>query len=229
MRAPELSKTGRAISFSLSYMKSPIEVIFSQPLAHLVCYLLTISMLFGAVWLTWIQREINSRLAKERTKLEKGNLSISELTLMIHPVAYGLIKLANTHTTPSLESLRHCLESAEVALFLPLRSAVSLIRDLSTLMGLVSTCVGLVTAAAGFVQHGKPELMIGSIGTAAIGTIIAGVSCMLSLWNHCRLTNIRLKIAKESDELLIDRFESRKQDNGSQATSDARPKDQLEG
>lgn len=190
-------------------MKSPLDIILSQPIAHLVCYSLTVAILFVTVWQAWLLKGLKAQLRQESDQLQEGGLSRGLLVLMIHPAAKGLLRLAATAQPIGSEPLLRCLESAEHALFSPLRHSMMLARDVSTLMGLVSTCVGLVTAAAEFVRHGKPELMVGSIGTAAIGTIIAGVGCVISLWNLSRLANLRLGIAQESDELLLEPIEAR--------------------
>lgn len=184
-------------------MKSPLDTILSQPIAHLICYSLTVAILFVTVWQAWLLKELKARLRQESDQLQEGTLSRGLLALMIHPTAKGLLRLAAAAQPIGSETLLRSLEMAEHALFSPLRHGMMLARDVSTLMGLVCTCVGLVTAAAEFVRHGKPELMVGSIGTAAIGTIIAGVGCMISLWNLSRLANLRLGVVQESDELLL--------------------------
>ena len=89
-------------------------------------------------------------------------------------------------------------------LFVPLRARMSLTRDLSTLMGLIATLLALVAAATDFARHGKPELLIGSVGTGCVATCVAAIGCAIALWNLSRLTRLRLAIACETEAALLD-------------------------
>jgi len=206
---------------------NPLQTILSQPLAHLACYSLTLAILFAAVHQAWLLQGLKARLCFERGRLQEGEQPRSLLEQMVHPTAKGLLRLAAAPHAVSPETLLRAVDLAEHVLFTPLRHAMSLTRDVSTLMGLVSTCVGLVTAAAEFVKHGQPQLMVGSVGTAAIGTIIAGVGCMVSLWNLSRLANLRLAIAQESDQLLLEPFEGQNKPTITVCPSDPVPASDL--
>ena len=100
--------------------------------------------------------------------------------------------------------LRRKTELAEAALFVPLRARMTLTRDLGTLMGLIATLLALVAAAAEFARNGKPELLVGSVGTGCIATCVAAVGCAIALWNLSRLSRLRLEVACQSEDLLAD-------------------------
>jgi hypothetical protein len=101
------------------------------------------------------------------------------------------------------------VEHYEEVLFVPLRSKITLTRDLSTLMGLVATCAALVTAGADFATHGRAELLVGSVASGTISTCIAAVGCMLSLWTGSRLTHLRVRVASEIEEWLLEPLQAR--------------------
>src|SRR5262249_36774637 len=104
--------------------------------------------------------------------------------------------------------LRRQAELAEGALFVPLRARMSLTRDLSTLMGLIATLLALVAAASDFARHGKPELLVGSVGTGCIATCVAAVGCAIALWNLSRLSRLRLDVACQTEDLLLGQMKS---------------------
>ena len=71
-------------------------------------------------------------------------------------------------------------------------------------MGLIATLLALVAAAAEFARNGKPELLVGSVGTGCIATCVAAVGCAIALWNLSRLSRLRLEVACQSEDLLAD-------------------------
>ena len=108
---------------------------------------------------------------------------------MVHPAARALGISATF--CGEFFALQRKVDLSEAALFIPLRARISLTRDLSTLMGLIATLLALVAAATDFARHGKPELLIGSVGTGCVATCVAAVGCALALWNGSRLTRLR--------------------------------------
>src|SRR5436189_2520501 len=138
--------------------------------------------------------------------LQQGTRNAAD---MVHPVAKALLRVSNAPQAWNATNLRRAAELYEAKLFVPLRAKIGLTRDLSTLMGLVATCSALVVAGAEFAAHGRPELLVGSVASGTISTCVAAVGCMLSLWNLSRLAQLRLQVASEMEEWLLEPFEAR--------------------
>ena len=128
---------------------------------------------------------------------------------MVHPVATALLRTSDTPQAWNAANLRRAVELSEAKLFVPLRAKIALARDVSTLMGLVATCSALVVAGAEFAGHGRPELLVGSVASGTISTCVAAIGCMLSLWNLSRLTQMRLGVASEIEEWLLEPVQAR--------------------
>jgi hypothetical protein len=187
-------------------MSSPIDSILHQSPLHLVNYVLVAAVLFRSIWQVFTLRVLRATLQAEGEMLLQGT---RHADAMLHPIAKALLKMAAAPAVWSAASLRRAVEHCEAVLFVPLRSQITLTRDLSTLMGLVATCAALVTAGAEFAAHGRPELLIGSVASGTISTCIAAVGCMVSLWNGSRLTHLRVRVASEIEEWLLEPLQAR--------------------
>ena len=124
---------------------NPLQTILSQPLAHLACYSLTLAILFVTVHQAWLLKELKARLRFESGQLQEGEQSRSLLAQMVHPTAKGLLRLAAAPQAVSSETLLRLVDLAEQALFTPLRHAMSLARDASTLMVLAPVRTSRIT------------------------------------------------------------------------------------
>jgi hypothetical protein len=179
------------------------DLILRQSYLHLISYGLVTSILLVALADCLIVRQLRKALQLESARLQTGGLSRADLIEMIHPVGAGLGKVRDRLTAGSRERLRRQMELAEAVLFVPLKSRIVLTRDLSTLMGLIATLLALVAAASEFAKHGKPELLIGSVGTGCVATCVAAIGCAMALWNLSRLTRLRLRVASEIETVLF--------------------------
>ena len=187
-------------------MTSPLDSILHQSPLHLVNYLLVGAVLFRSIWQAFTLRVLQATLRSEAAMLFAGT---RDAHLLLHPIAKALIKMSAAPTVWNATTLRRAVEHYEAALFVPLRSQITLTRDLSTLMGLVATCAALVTAGADFAKHGRPELLVGSVSSGTISTCIAAVGCMLSLWTGSHLTQMRVRVASEIEEWLLEPLQAR--------------------
>jgi len=187
-------------------MTSPVDSILHQSPLHLVNYLLVAAVLFRSIWQAFTLRVLRATLQAEGAALLEGT---HHADAMLHPIAKALLKMSAAPSVWNAASLRRAVEHCEAALFVPLRSQITLTRDLSTLMGLVATCAALVTAGAEFAAHGRPESLIGSVASGTISTCIAAVGCMVSLWNGSRLTQLRVQVASEIEEWLLEPLQAR--------------------
>jgi hypothetical protein len=181
---------------------TPLDLILRQSYLHIVSYGLVLSILFVALADGYLIGHLKRALRVESGRLRQGDLAQDDLARMVHPVAGGLGKVRGPLAGASPSTLRHHVELAEASLFVPLRARMSLTRDLSTLMGLIATLLALVAAATDFARHGKPELLIGSVGTGCVATCVAAIGCAIALWNLSRLTRLRLEIACETEDVL---------------------------
>ena len=191
---------------ALHFMASPIDSILHQSPLHLVNYALVGAVLFRSIWQAFTLRALEATLHSEAAKLLAGTRDGDS---MLHPIANVLIKMLATPLAWNVTTLRQAVEHYEAALFVPLRSQITLTRDISTLMGLVATCTALVTAGADFAKHGRPELLVGSVSSGTISTCIAAIGCMLSLWTSSRLTQLRVRVASEIEEWLLEPLQAR--------------------
>ena len=187
-------------------MTNPIDLVLHQSALHLVNYTLVTAVLFASVWQAYLLWILKRALRSEEPPLQQGTRDPAD---MVHPVAKALLRASDAPETWNATNLRRAAELYEAKLFVPLRAKVALTRDLSTLMGLVATCSALVVAGAEFAAHGRPELLVGSVASGTISTCVAAVGCMLSLWNLSRLTLLRLRVASEIEEWLLEPFPAR--------------------
>lgn len=187
-------------------MTSPIDSILHQSPLHLVNYLLVGAVLFRSLWQAFTLQVLQATLRSEGARLLEGT---HHADAMLHPIAKALLKMLAAPTVWNATTLRRAVEHYEAVLFVPLRSQIALTRDLSTLMGLVATCSALVTAGAEFATHGRAELLVGSVASGTISTCIAAVGCMLSLWTGSRLTQLRVRVASEIEEWLLEPLQAR--------------------
>ena len=181
---------------------TPLDLILRQSYLHIVSYGLVLSILFVALADGYLIGHLKRALRMEGGRLRQDDFAQDDLGRMVHPMAVGLTKVRRSVSGASPSTLRHHVDLAEAALFVPLRSRMSLTRDLSTLMGLIATLLALVAAATDFARHGKPELLIGSVGTGCVATCVAAIGCAIALWNLSRLTRLRLEIACETEDVL---------------------------
>jgi len=182
-------------------MTNPIDVVLHQSALHLINYALVTAVLFASVWQGYVLWLLKRTLRSEESMLRQGTERAAD---MVHPVAQALFKLSAAPGAWNATSLRRAAELYEAHLFVPLRTKIALTRDLSTLMGLVATCSALVAAGAEFATHGRPELLVGSVASGTISTCVAAIGCMLSLWNLSRLSQLRLRVACEMEEWLLE-------------------------
>lgn len=187
-------------------MTAPIDSVLHQSPLHLMNYTLVLAVLFVSVWQAFILRVLKATLRSEAAMLYAGT---READTMLHPIAKALHKMSSIPGVWDATTLRRAVEHYEAVLFVPLRSKITLTRDLSTLMGLVATCAALVTAGADFATHGRAELLVGSVASGTISTCIAAVGCMLSLWTGSRLTQLRVRVASEIEEWLLQPIQMR--------------------
>ena len=190
-------------------MTSPIDAVLHQSALHLINYALVLAVLFVSVWQAYVLWMLKRTLRSEETMLRQGTREAAD---MVHPVAKALVRISDAPQAWNATSLRRAAELYEAKLFVPLRARVALARDLSTLMGLVATCSALVVAGAEFAAHGRPELLVGSVASGTISTCVAAVGCMISLWNLSRLAQLRLQVASEMEEWLLEPFQTREFD-----------------
>jgi len=182
-----------------------MDAVLHQSFLHLLNYALVTAVLFTSVWQAYVLWMLKRTLRSEESMLRQGTQRAAD---MVHPVAKVLFKLSDASRAWTAGSLRRTSELYAANLFVPLRAKVALTRDLSTLMGLVATCSALVAAGAEFAAHGRPELLVGSVASGTISTCIAAIGCMLSLWNLSRLAQLRLRVACEIEEWLLDPFQA---------------------
>jgi len=180
-----------------------LDLILGQSYLHIVSYGLVLAILLVAVADAYLIWHLRRALRSESFRLRQGELEATDQVPMMHPAASVLIKAASSASTLSLSTLQRRVDMAEASLFVPLRARMSLTRDLSTLMGLIATLLALVAAASDFARHGKPELLIGSVGTGCVATCVAAIGCAIALWNLSRLTRLRLQVACETEEVLL--------------------------
>jgi len=177
-----------------------IHLLLHQSYLHLFSYALVLSILLVAVADGILIRQLRRVLRVEGDRLREGALGQDDWDGMVHPAVPTLRQLAVSNPNPSV--LRRQADLAEAALFVPLRSRMTLTRDLSTLMGLIPTLLALVAAASDFARNGKPELLVGSVGTGCVATCVAAIGCAIALWNLSRLTRLRLETACATEEVL---------------------------
>ena len=182
-----------------------MDAVLHQSFLHLLNYALVTAVLFVSVWQAYVLWMLKRTLRSEESMLRQGTQHAAD---MVHPVAKALFRLSDASRAWNATSLRRASELYEANLFVPLRAKVALARDLSTLMGLVATCSALVAAGAEFAAHGRPELLVGSVASGTISTCIAAIGCMLSLWNLSRLAQLRLRVACEIEEWLLEPFQA---------------------
>jgi len=185
-------------------MNAILNLILGQSWLHLVSYGLVISVLFVALADAFLVRHLQKALRLETARLQDDAVGRQELAAMIHPAARALAAVGQGEFAADAQAVQHKLELGEAALFIPLRARMTLTRDLSTLLGLIATLLALVAAAAEFARDGKPELLIGSVGTGCVATCVAAIGCAIALWNLCRLTRLRLVTACQSEQVLAD-------------------------
>lgn len=187
-------------------MSSPLDSILHQSPLHLINYALVLGVLFFSVWQAFTLRVLSTTLRTEAAMLLEGT---HHADMMVHPIAKALAKMTAAPAVWNAATLQRAVELYEATVFVPLRAKVSLIRDLSTLMGLIATCSALVTAGADFARHGRAELLVGSVAAGTVATCIAAVGCALSLWNVSRLTQLRVRVASEIEEWLLEPAQAR--------------------
>jgi hypothetical protein len=181
---------------------TPFDLILQQSGLHLVSYGLVLAILFVAVMDSFLIGRLRKALQLECARMRTSTLDRADLRAMVHPVACGLARDGNSIHAVSSGRLRHRIEMAEAALFVPVRARMTLTRDLSTLMGLIATLLALVAAAGDFARHGQPEQLIGSVGTGCLATCVAAIGCAVALWNLSRLTRLRLQVACDTEQVL---------------------------
>lgn len=187
-------------------MTSPLDSIGNQSPLHLVNYALVLGVLFISVWQAFTLRVLSHTLRSEGLMLLEGT---HHADTMLHPIAKAMLKMAAAPAVWNAITLRHAVEFYEAAVFVPLRAKVALTRDLSTLMGLIATCSALVTAGSDFASHGRAELLVGSVAAGTVATCLAAVGCAMSLWTLARLTLLRLRVASELEEWLLEPLQAR--------------------
>ena len=197
-----------------------MDAVLNQSFLHLLNYALVTAVLFVSVWQAYVLWMLNRTLRSEESVLRQGTQHAAD---MVHPVAKALFRLSDAPRAWNATSLRRASELYEANLFVPLRAKVALARDLSTLMGLVATCSALVAAGAEFAAHGRPELLVGSVASGTISTCIAAIGCMLSLWNLSRLAQLRLRVACEIEEWLLEPFQAGELSASLATTASTRP------
>jgi hypothetical protein len=186
---------------------SLIDLILRLSYLHVISYGLVAMILCVAIADAYVLRHLRKILGREAGQLKEHLANRPELNAMVHPIASGFVKARGLRTSFTQAALRRQIELAEAALFVPLRSRIVLTRDLSTLMGLIATLLALVAAAIEFAKDGKPELLIGSVGTGCMATCVAAIGCAIALWNLSRLTRIRLQVDCDT-EAVLDALES---------------------
>jgi hypothetical protein len=219
-REPQRGAPGETPGASACFMLSPIDSVLHQSPLHLLNYALVTAVLFTSVWQGFMLRVLKATLRSEGAMLREGT---HHADAMLHPIAKALLKMSEAPAVWNVATLRRAVEHYEVALFVPLRAKVTLTRDLSTLMGLVATCAALVTAGAEFARHGRAELLIGSVASGTISTCVAAIGCMVSLWNGSRLTQLRVRVASEIEEWLLEPLQARELSGSAAAPTDREP------
>lgn len=187
-------------------MTSPLDSILHQSPLHLINYALVFSVLFVSVWQAFTLRVLSATLRSEGEMLREGT---HHADTMLHPIAKAMLKMAAAPAAWNAATLRRAVELYEATVFIPLRAKVTLVRDLSTLMGLIATCSALVTAGVDFARHGRAELLVGSVAAGTVATCLAAVGCALSLWNVSRLTQLRVRVASEIEDWLFEPLQLR--------------------
>jgi hypothetical protein len=187
------------------------SLMVRQSYLHVVSYLLVIAVLFFALADAYLIRQLKKALRSESALLRQRRPDPSIAERMLHPLASGLGKVRDWNSSLNSPAVRREADLAEAALFAPLRARMALTRDLSTLMGLIATLLALVAAATEFAKNGRPELLIGSVGTGCAATCVAAMGCAIALWNLSRLVRLRVEIASDTERLLL-AFSSREED-----------------
>ncbi len=179
-----------------------LEPLLRQSYLHLLSYGLVALVLWIAIRDACLISLLSRALKRESKALRGRAPNDGGTKAQVHPAA----RIAGVALErPGVESntmLQRKIDLAEASLFVPLRTRMALTRDLSTLMGLIATLLALVAAATDFAHHGRPELLIGSVGTGCLATCVAAVGCALALWNLSRLTRLRLWTAEDTETLL---------------------------
>lgn len=187
-------------------MTSPLDSILHQSPLHLINYAIVLGVLFISVWQAFTLSALSATLRSEGAMLLEGTHHADS---MLHPIAKAMLKMTAAPAVWNATTLRRAVELYEAVLFVPLRAKVTLVRDLSTLMGLIATCSALVTAGADFAHHGRAELLVGSVAAGTVATCLAAVGCALSLWTVARLTQLRVRMASEIEEWLLEPMQAR--------------------
>jgi hypothetical protein len=192
-------------------MQSSIaNLILHQSYLHLFSYGLVLTVVFVALVDAFLIGQLKRALRRESNRLRQGDLEPTDLAIMMHPAACARRASSQSSFVTHAAEVRRKADLAEAGLFAPLRARMSLTRDLSTLMGLIATLLALVAAASDFARNGKPELLVGSVGTGCIATCIAAIGCAMALWNVSRLTRLRVQTATETEQILAEEVESPK-------------------
>jgi hypothetical protein len=179
-----------------------INLILRQSYLHLLSYGLVSLILFMAMadaFLVWHLRRV---LRAESIRFRDCCLSRSELRQLVHPAARSIAEMGERGAELNEAVWRNKHTLTEASLFVPLRTRMMLIRDLSTLMGLIATLLALVAAASDFARNGNPELLVGSVGTGCVATCVAAIGCAIAMWNLSRLTRLRLEVAQQTEGLF---------------------------
>jgi hypothetical protein len=182
-----------------------LDLILRQSYLHLLSYGLVLAILLAAFADAYLVSHLRRALRSNRDQLRHRHFAEDELGRMVHPAAQVIRKLDRDVSPATPSTWQRQVDLAEAALFVPLRARMALTRDLSTLMGLIATLLALVAAASDFARHGKPELLIGSVGTGCMATCVAAIGCAIALWNLSRLSRLRLAAICDSEELLCER------------------------
>lgn len=187
-------------------MTSPVDSILHQSPLHLINSALVLSVLFISVWQAFTLRVLSTTLRSEGAMLLEGT---HHAHTMLHPIAKAMLKMAAAPAAWNATTLRRAVELYEATVFIPFRAKLTLVRDWSTLVGLIATCSALVTAGADFARHGRAELLVGSVAAGTVATCLAAVGCALSLWNLSRLTQLRVRVASEIEDWLLEPLQVR--------------------
>lgn len=121
-----------------------------------------------------------------------------------HPLALALRNLDSLASPPSPRAVEQATEFHDVQVFVPIKSKVALLRDVSTLLGLIATCASLVAAGLEFAKHGRAELLVGSVASGTISTCLAAIACAFCLRNLSLLTRLRVRVAADVKEYVDD-------------------------